>query len=538
MTSPPLVTIENLSLNYHSREVIHPALININLSIKAGETLGLVGESGSGKSTLAHALLNLLPPQAKIHSGKITAFNQEIKQHSSESNLLRGQDISMIFQDPMTSLTPHMTILEQMIEPLIHVHHISKEQAKLKARNLLESVELPNPDLVLKKYPHELSGGMSQRVMIAIALSSEPKLLIADEPTTALDVTTQATILKIIKKLQQEQNMALLFVSHDLGVIHQVCDRICVMNKGKLVEEGTAMEVLSQPKENYTQGLIASIPRLKGEKLEQLPSIAPIEMPPKPDISTTNILSVKDLLVEYTSKGLFSSSKPFKAVNSISFQMNEGEILGIVGESGSGKSTTAKAISGLIPYQSGEVQYRSKRLNGLHPEIQMIFQDPASSLNPRMNIGRNIAEGLIYKKTHSKEDIFKKCIELLKLVDLPEDYYHRYPHELSGGQKQRIGIARALASAPKLLICDEPVSALDVSIQAQVLNLLKKLQRSLNLSMLFITHDISVVRFIADKLIVMKTGEIVEAGQVDSLLENPKETYTRTLLSSVPQMDF
>jgi len=533
-SKPSIVDIEHLSLSYRSRQSSHSALSAVSLNLKQGEALGLVGESGSGKSTLAHAIINLLPPQAHIESGKVRLFQQE----GFKKRLFQGRDIAMIFQDPMSSLTPHLTIAAQMLEPMIHVKGMSLSQATQRALSLLGDVNIHQPEQVLKKYPHELSGGMCQRIMIAIALSAEPLLLIADEPTTALDVTTQATILHILKDLQLKHNMALLFVSHDLGVIHQVCDRVCVMHKGQIVEQGSTKDILKNPKQPYTKSLIASIPRLTGPKLDYLPSQELFNTPPhskNPDAAP--LLSVEQLCVSYSTPSLFGAKK-FKTLNELSFNMVEGEILGIVGESGSGKSTLAKALCGLIPTDSGKVTYRSAPLKGIHPDLQMVFQDPSSSLNPRMTIGGNIAEALKYRQSLSSQDRRARCNQLLEQVNLPPEFYHRYPHELSGGQKQRVGIARALADSPKLLICDEPVSALDVSIQAQVLNLLKHLQRSLNISMIFITHDISVVRFIADRLIVMTQGSIVEIGATEQLLTNPQHDYTKSLLNSVPDINF
>lgn len=537
MQQETLVSIEQLSLVYHSLEQTHKALDKVSLKLSVGKSMGLVGESGSGKSTIAHALLGLLPTQAKIESGSIRAMGHDLlSNHSKAQAQLRGRDISMIFQDPMSSLTPHMTIEKQMIEPLIMVQKLTLQEARLKALELLEDVEISNPELVLKRYPHECSGGMCQRIMIAIALSAKPQLLVADEPTTALDVTTQATILKIIKDLQHKHNMALLFVSHDLGVIKEVCDEISVMHQGKIIEQGACRDILHSPQKDYTKNLIAAIPKLKGPKPDYLPNPQNHPLSDKPALKSEEVLlNIKDLSVEYPSQSLFGVSEPFKAVKQVSFSLNEGSILGIVGESGSGKSTTAKAIAGLINSSTGTITFQNQLLKGIHPDIQMIFQDPAASLNPRMTVGRNISEPLIHIK--GTQPIHEKVIELLKCVDLTPEYYHRYPHELSGGQQQRIGIARALASNPKLIICDEPVSALDVSIQAQVLNLLKHLQRTFNLSLLFITHDISVVRFIADEIIVMKTGEIVERGETESLLNNPNHHYTKELLSAVPQMD-
>lgn len=538
MQNHSLVSIENLSLSYHSLEHRHKALDNVQLHLFAGKSMGLVGESGSGKSTIAHALLGLLPSQAKIESGSIKALGHDLLNLPSTSNHpLRGKDISMVFQDPMSSLTPHMNIEQQMIEPLMLIKKMSHQEACQKSLQLLADVEIPHPELVIQRYPHECSGGMCQRIMIAIALSADPQLLVADEPTTALDVTTQATILKIIKGLQKKHNMSLLFVSHDLGVIRQVCDEISVMHEGKIIEQGPCMDILKAPKEEYTKKLIAAIPKLHGPKPEYLPNPQKITLAPEPVPGNDQILlEVKNLSVEYPSQSLFGASKPFKAVQNISFELNKGKILGIVGESGSGKSTTAKAIAGLIQPSSGNLSYNNLPLKGIHPDLQMIFQDPASSLNPRMTVGRNISEPLLHQTR--EQAIHERVIELLNHVNLSEDYYHRYPHELSGGQQQRIGIARALASNPKLIICDEPVSALDVSIQAQVLNLLKHLQRTFNLSLLFITHDISVVRFIADEIIVMKSGEIVERGHTEELLHAAQHDYTKQLLSAVPMMDF
>ena len=562
-----LLHINNLTVEFKNENGFHKAVDGISFAVGKGEILGIVGESGSGKSVTSLAIMKLLAiPPAKISSGEIlfnaADINVEILNLSEkEMRKIRGNEIGMIFQEPMTSLNPVMKCGKQVME-VIRLHQkVSKAEAKTKTIHLFNEVMLPQPETVFEKYPHELSGGQKQRVMIAMAISCNPLLLIADEPTTALDVTVQKTILELLKNLQRKHNMSVIFITHDLGVVAEIADKIAVMYKGKIVEMGNAKEIIISPQHPYTKGLMACRPNME-TRLEKLPTVGDFMQNADSfdykSISTeerfknhniiyhqTPILSIKELNVDFvTKRNIFGRiTASFKAVKNISFDVYEGETLGLVGESGCGKTTLGRSILQLIEASSGKIVYKGKTLTELSSQemrklrqkLQIIFQDPYSSLNPRITIGNAIMEPLkVHNLYQSDKQRKNRAIELLERVDMNESQFNRYPHEFSGGQRQRICIARTLALNPELIICDESVSALDVSVQAQVLNLLNELKKDFKFTYIFISHDLSVVKFMSDRMIVMQKGEIVEMGESDAIYRNPASDYTRKLISSIP----
>ena len=526
----PLLAVENLSVSFNHQQTV---VDDISFAIYPGETFALVGESGSGKSMTALSVLRLLPNNAGLTASAISLQGDNlIKRAEFELCKIRGRRIGLIFQDPMSSLNPVMTIGSQ-IEEVIKIH-FSLPQDALKDRvlQLLTQVEIPDPHLRIKDYPHQLSGGQRQRVMIAIALAGKPDLLIADEPTTSLDVTIQAQILTLLKNIQQQTGMSLWLISHDLALVSTMADRVAVMQQGKIVETGETQALFNQPKHPYTRKLLAALP-----SMQSCLTHTHQEKPP--------LLQVKDFYCYYPiRKGLLKRVVDHvRAVDGVSFDIQQGKTLALVGESGCGKTTLGKSLLNLIPGGSGRVTINGVDLTNLTGEelrqqranIQMVFQDPFSSMNPRMLVGDIIAEGIraLHPKVSTAER--KNTIrQLLQQVDLPEDSAERYPHEFSGGQRQRICIARALAVNPKLIVCDEPTSALDVSVQAQIIKLLKTLQQEKNLSYLFITHDLAVVAEIADEVAVMYQGKIVEHGSVEQVLMRPEHAYTKKLLEALP----
>ena len=549
-----LLEIKDLTIS--AKELV--LVENLNLSLKSGETLAIVGESGSGKSLSSLAIMGLLAKNLKTH-GSILFSGEEILQKSESEYLgIRGKLISMIFQEPMTALNPSMKCGPQ-VEEILRLHlKLSAKEAKLETLALFEKVKLPRPEKIMNSYPHQISGGQKQRVMIAMAIACKPKLLIADEPTTALDVTVQSEILALLKDLQNEYGMGLIFISHDLGVVKDIADEVLVMFKGKQMEFGKALEVFENPKNDYTRGLLACRPTAE-TNYKRLPLVADFlegkglnfEKTTEADkkqkglsnLKNTPLLEIRDLRRWYQSEtSFFTKSKTFvQAVDDISFSIYPGETLGLVGESGCGKTTLGKILSGLEKPDMGEVFYKGMDISSinksqwreLHKEIQIIFQDPFSSLNPRITVGDAIAEVLkIHKKAIAKDCKIKAEV-LLEKVGLEASHYHRFPHEFSGGQRQRIGIARALALEPSFIVCDESVSALDVSVQAQIINLLNDLKDDFGFTYLFISHDLSVVKYISDRIIVMKNGKIVESQLADDLYYSPKEDYTRKLISSI-----
>lgn len=509
------------------------AVENLTVDLSPGETLCIVGESGSGKSLTARALMGLLPaPHVRVSKGKIEFCGEDLTTASEpRMRQIRGSEISMIFQEPMTALNPVMTIGAQIDEIFLFHAAMSQRERRLRAIVLLEDVQLPDPKQIVAAYPHELSGGQRQRAMIAMALALEPKILIADEPTTALDVTTQAQILKLISDMQAVHKSGVLFITHDFGVVADIADRVAVMQYGRVVETGSVDKVLNKPEHPYTQALIASVPSL---------------VPRAPRTRADQVvLSAENIQKSFGGgKSFFGLGKPNRfvhAVKDVTLDLRRGETLGVVGESGSGKSTLARCIIRLLDSDSGKIMLDGVNIRDLNraemrpwrAKIQMVFQDPFASLNPRIKVGQIISQGPMIQGADRKT-AETRAHELLEIVGLDIRAFNRYPHEFSGGQRQRIGIARALALNPEILVADEPVSALDVSIQAQILKLLDEIRERMNLSMLFITHDLRVAAQVCDRLAVMRYGEIVETGATKEVFEAPQHSYTRDLLAAVP----
>lgn len=578
-----LLEVRNLVTEFRSEKRVTKAVNDVSFSLKRGKTLGIVGESGSGKSVTSLSVMRLIPdPPGKITQGSIHFYEKDgnatdlLTLPEDTMRTYRGNRISMIFQEPMTSLNPVFRCGDQIIEAILLHQQCSKAEAREKTLQLLRMVKLPRPETMIDQYPHQLSGGQKQRIMIAMAMSCNPSLLIADEPTTALDVTVQATILDLMRELQKEHEMAMMFITHDLGVVAEIADDVIVMYKGKIVETGSVQQIFEDPQHPYTKGLLACRPRLD-MKLKVLPTVRDfMEEHPDGSISershdgvtevltrvaitkdeialrnsvlakTTPLLSVKDLQVYFPIRtGLFSSIKGYvKAVDTITFDVKPGETLGLVGESGCGKTTTGRAILRLVEPTGGSVHFNNKNvtelssseLKTLRRDMQIIFQDPYSSLNPRLSVGSAIMEVMrvhsIFNSDNERKDYAQY---LLDKVNLLPHHFNNYPHEFSGGQRQRICIARALAMKPKFIICDESVSALDVSVQAQVLNLLVQLRDEFNLTYIFISHDLSVVKFISDRIAVMNAGKIVEMEYAQQLYDMPKEEYTRSLINAIPK---
>ena len=561
MDNPKLLDINQLSISFFSESRETKVIRNISYHLYPNEILGIVGESGSGKSVSSMAILGLLPKAiSKITNGRIE-FNERNLSTLSQKELqeIRGKEIAMIFQEPMSSLNPSMTCGKQVLEILLQHTNLSKSEAKIETLSLFEKVKLPLPKRVYNAYPHEISGGQKQRVMIAMAIACKPKILIADEPTTALDVTVQKDIITLLKQLQKEEQMSIIFISHDLSLVSEIADRIVVMYKGEIVEQGSVSQIFKSPKELYTKALINSKPSMQ-YRLKQLPTIKDfMNNSQTSDIVTSEeralihkdiynnppLLEVKNLEKAFFSKsGWFSKPETFKAVNNVSFKLYKGETLGLVGESGCGKSTLSNAILQLDRATAGSILYKGKdittlsesKMRDLRKDIQIIFQDPYASLNPRLTIGKAIMEPM---KVHgigtSDNDRKTKVLELLLKVGLDDSYFNRYPHEFSGGQRQRIGIARAIALEPQLIICDESVSALDISVQAQVLNLLNVLKQNYGFTYIFISHDLAVVKYMSDQLVVMNKGEIEEMDDADIVYNNPKKEYTKKLIHAIPK---
>ncbi len=526
-----ILSVENLSLTIDKEKLLK----NISFNIKQGEIFALVGESGSGKSLTSLAIMRLLPDVISVSSGDIKLKRKSLfTLPEYKMQKIRGKQIAMIFQEPMSALNPVMTVGEQVAE-VIKIHlGLKKEAIKDKVISLFKEVALKDSEERYNWYPHQLSGGQKQRVMIAIALACEPDLLIADEPTTALDVTIQAQVLELLKKIRDERNLSILFITHDMAVVSQMADRVAVMRDGEILEQAECATFFSDPQHPYTQSLLRDAMAIKEDRERRK--------------SSDRLLEVENLKVYFPiKKGFFQRTVGHvKAVDGVTFSIPKGKTLALVGESGSGKSTIGQAILSLVPITEGTVKFENQDLGRfsqteLKPyrrKIQIIFQDPFSALNPRMTIGNIIREGMVSLGVGSKERVSQDehIKELLLKVDLEAEHAHRYPHEFSGGQRQRIGIARALAVEPELIICDEPTSALDVTVRSQVLKLLKKLQQESGVSYLFITHDLSIVPVIADEVAVMKEGKIVEQGSVVDVMENPQEEYTRTLLAAAPKL--
>ena len=566
MTKLTLLQISNLEIEFPSRKSVLRAVDNVSLSLEKGDILGIVGESGAGKSTVGNALIGLLEPPGQMTKGEIFLDGNRIDNlPDSEKQKIRGKEIGMIFQDPLTSLNPLQTIEDQLVET-INLHlELGENGARQRAVELLDQVGIPDPDVRVKQYPHQFSGGMRQRVVVALALCAEPNLIIADEPTTALDVSIQAQILDLMRGLCKEKQVGMVIITHDMGVIADITDRVAVMYRGRLVEHGATEKILGNPDHPYTQSLISAVPR-PDIKLIRFPQVTYIE-----DVAEKNteiditehwlgkareyetapgpLVELKNISMRFTTKPAFLRKNRIflDAVNNVSLDIHEGEVFGLVGESGSGKSTVARIICGLYTPVSGAINFAGTELTALkkqsdldpfRKQMQMIFQDPYSSLNPRMRVLDIVAEPILFHQlaeTRREVEIIVK--DLLEHVGLGAQSAVRYPHEFSGGQRQRISIARALATRPRFLICDEPTSALDVSIQAQILNLLKDLQEELSLTMLFISHDLPVIRQMCDRVGVMKDGFLCEMKETEVLFENPEHEYTQHLLNLMPRLE-
>jgi len=577
-----LLEVKNLITEFKTESEIIKAVNDVSFTLHRGETIGIVGESGSGKSVTALSAMQLIPnPPGRITSGQIIYHSDTkgpvdlTKTSAQEMRSFRGNELAMIFQEPMTSLNPVYTCGEQVMEALILHQKINKKEARLKTLELFNKVKLPRPDQILDAYPHQISGGQKQRVMIAMAMSCNPSILIADEPTTALDVTVQKTILDLMLELQREQNMGILFITHDLGVIAELADKVIVMYKGQIVEQGPVMDIFSNPQHPYTKGLLACRPPLD-KRLYHLPTVSDfMELSTEGEIiektqtvqealnsatitlserekwhtelyARPKILEIHNLKTYFPiNKSLFGKPQGFvKAVDDVSFDVYEGETLGLVGESGCGKTTLGRTILRLVEPTSGLVTFKKQDITTISQEdmralrrnMQIIFQDPYSSLNPRITIGEALMEPMKVHRMHKNDRERKeRVMHLLEKVNMTDKQFYRYPHEFSGGQRQRICIARALALNPQFIICDESVSALDVSVQAQVLNLLNDLNKEFKFTYIFISHDLSVVKFMSDRMVVMNEGKIEEMGDADKICNNPGSDYTRKLINSIPK---
>lgn len=572
-----LLKIKNLKTYFHTRAGTNRAVDDISFSINKGEIVGVVGESGSGKSVTCHTLLGLLPqPPAKVEGGSVTFEGEELLTLShSQLRKIRGKRISMIFQDPMSCLNPYLKILDQVIEPILIHENVSRQTAETRAIEIMKKVGIRDAESRAHSYPHEFSGGMRQRVMIAMALVTKPDLLLADEPTTALDVTVQARILKILHDLKDDLGVAVLFVTHDLGVVADIADRVVVMYRGKIVEQGKTRDIFEKPSHPYVKGLLACRPTLETQ-YRTLPTVDDfLKSEVGPDgsfilsertdsqkrliglrqeltgenvdrVHSTTLLEVKALKVHFHSGGGFLGNprSTIKAVDGVDLTIERGQTLGLVGESGCGKTTLGRAILRLQPSNSGTILYDKNELTTrnqsemleFRKRMQIIFQDPYASLNPRQTIEQTLTEPMLVHKIGSNHSERRdRIVSLLEEVGLGSNFLLRYPHEFSGGQRQRISVARALAVEPEFIVCDECVSAMDVSVQAQVLNLLRELQQKRNLTYLFISHDLSVVKFMSDNMIVMKNGQVMENGNAEEVYKNPRSAYTRELLDAIPK---
>ena len=561
MSKTLLLDIKNLSVSFKSESGFKEVLHSISYNLFENEILGIVGESGSGKSVSSLAVLGLLPKKtSKVSNGEIYFNNQNLLELSEkELQVIRGKKISMIFQEPMSSLNPSMTCGKQVAEILVEHKVCSEKEVKESVISLFNDVKLPKPERIFKSYPHEISGGQKQRVMIAMAIACNPDILIADEPTTALDVTVQKEIILLLKRIQEETKMSIIFISHDLSLVSEIADRVVVMYQGNIVEEGDVKSVFKNPQNSYTKALIQSKPPLD-IRYKRLATIRDVmnnklsfeiekdrERKKRQEklYSQAPLLEVLNLEKSYFSKtGFFGKRTEFKAVDDVSFKLYDGETLGLVGESGCGKSTLGNAITLLDKPTSGSILYKGidilklskKQQQQLRKEIQIIFQDPYSSLNPRLTVGQSILEPMtVYGLNKNSTERKNKVLEILEKVGLDETAFNRYPHEFSGGQRQRIGIARTIALQPKLIICDESVSALDISIQAQVLNLLNDLKETFGFSYIFISHDLAVVKYMSDQLLVMNQGKIEEMGIADDIYKHPQKPYTQKLINAIPK---
>lgn len=570
----PVLEVRGLSVDFGVDKKWVPAAIGLNYEVRAGEVLAIVGESGSGKSASSMALLGLLPSNSRV-SGSVRLAGQELLgANETHIRAVRGKEVAVIFQEPMTALNPVYTVGAQIVETVRLHSEVSPDEARLRALRMLELVELPDPEKAFRSYPHQLSGGQRQRAMIAQSLSCDPKLLIADEPTTALDVTVQAEILDLMRNLRNKLDSAIVLITHDMGVVADLADRIAVMRRGVIVETGTAAEIFHNPQHEYTKALLAAVPHLgqggadsAGEvdvtaalaaathaELTSIPeeqllrrereNAAALAAAEAAKPQGQPVLELTDVAIEYPKQGRVPA---FRAVEGANLVIYPGQVVGLVGESGSGKTTIGRAAVGLLPVAAGTMKVvgqdisaakrNGRQLQEMRRHVGMVFQDPSSSLNPRLPIGESIGEPMFLSGVAKGAELQHRIEALLDQVELPRNYRNRYPHELSGGQKQRVGIARALSLKPKLMVADEPTSALDVSVQAKVLDLFQNLQKELGFACLFVTHDLAVVDVLADRICVMQRGRIVEQGTRDQILRNPQEPYTQRLLAAVPLPD-
>ncbi|MET1155966.1 dipeptide ABC transporter ATP-binding protein [Arthrobacter sp.] len=570
----PVLEVRDLSVDFGVDKKWVPAAIGLNYDVRAGEVLAIVGESGSGKSASSMALLGLLPSNSRV-TGSVKLAGQELLgTNEAHVRAVRGKEVAVIFQEPMTALNPVYTVGAQIVETVRLHSEVSPDEARLRALRMLELVELPDPEKAFRSYPHQLSGGQRQRAMIAQSLSCDPKLLIADEPTTALDVTVQAEILDLMRNLRNKLDSAIVLITHDMGVVADLADRIAVMRRGVIVETGAAGEIFHNPQHEYTKALLAAVPHLgqggadstgEVDVTAALAAATHAELSSVPEEQLLRrerenaaalaaaeaarpkgqpVLELTDVAIEYPKQGRVPA---FRAVEGANLVIYPGQVVGLVGESGSGKTTIGRAAVGLLPVAAGTMKVvgqdisaakrNGRQLHEMRRHVGMVFQDPSSSLNPRLPIGESIGEPMLLAKVAKGVDLQKRIEALLDQVELPRNYRNRYPHELSGGQKQRVGIARALSLKPKLMVADEPTSALDVSVQAKVLDLFQNLQKELGFACLFVTHDLAVVDVLADRICVMQRGRIVEQGTRDQILRNPQEAYTQRLLAAVPLPD-
>jgi peptide/nickel transport system ATP-binding protein len=534
MAEKNVLEISDFNVDFWVDGVWYPAVIDMNLGLAAGKVTAIVGESGSGKSTTALGLMSLLASNARMEGSVKVKGEEMLNAKSTVLRQFRGKEVAYIFQEPMTALNPLFTIGYQIVETLRNHFDMGPKEAQARALELITMVDIPDPAGSINKYPHQLSGGQRQRAMIAQALACDPALLVADEPTTALDVTVQAEILDLMRGLKDKLNSAILLITHDMGVVADMADEILVMKDGITVEKGTADQIFNKPQHPYTQQLLGAVPMLGSTKKRPLPY--------KEDAKPDPVLKLVDVTIEYPKRG---RQPAFTAVKNFNLEIYPGEIVGLVGESGSGKTTVGRASIGLLPVKEGSIQVVGKEIAGadqkqlfaIRRHTGIVFQDPASSLNPRLPIGESIGEPLFLAGLAKGAELAHKVEELLDQVELPRSYRNRYPHELSGGQRQRVGIARALALTPDLLIADEPTSALDVSVQARFLDLLQELQGKLKFACLFISHDLAVVDILCHRIAVMQNGLLVEEGDRDQILKNPKNDYTKRLISAVPVPD-
>jgi len=554
-TKAPILEVRGLGVDFFVEGEWYPAAIDLDYDVRPGEVLGIVGESGSGKTQSSMSLIGLLPQNGRARGSAKLAGRELVGLSHKQLSRVRGNEVAVIFQEPMTALNPVYTVGFQIIETLRTHFDMGPSAARERAIELLRLVDIPDPEHSVDKYPHQLSGGQRQRAMIAQALSCDPKLLIADEPTTALDVTVQAEILKLLRDLRSRIDSGIILITHDMGVVADLADRVLVMKDGRIVEQGTAEDIFYRPQHPYTQQLLAAVPHLgatvggdaalaeaeEADGADRAPATTSPreEAPATAEGETVFAMEARDLVIEYPGRGRIPA---FRAVDGVSMTIKRGEVVGLVGESGSGKTTVGRAVVGLLPVAEGSLRINGREMAGITPDdlrelrkdVSIVFQDPGSSLNPRLPIGQSIGEPLLLRKIARGAELNRRVEDLLDQVHLSRSMRNRYPHELSGGQRQRVGIARALALSPKLLVADEPTSALDVSVQAKVLELFQELQREHGFACLFISHDLAVVEILSSRIAVMHNGKLVEQGPRDQILRNPQDDYTRRLLAAVP----